>query len=413
MTKPPEAPTKGTTNPSQQRRTIQQLRPGERVKTVLLVVKKREQVARTGNEYLALTLADKTGQVTGRVWDQVDRYKTRFEVGDVIFVEGFVELFQQAKQLKITHLEKVPRSSVDLSEFRKSSRFKTKDMRHRLKTLLKEEIRKPVMLRFLFAVIDDAETKAGFELAPAAKINHHAYLNGLLEHTLSMCQLALLIARHYQHWYADLLDSDYLIAGALLHDIGKIWELSADLDIEYTDQGRLLGHIVIGVELVTRILDRLGIADEEMNLRLKHLILSHHGELEFGAVVKPQTPEAQVLHFIDQIDSRLNMFAGALDSAEQSWSDYVRPLGRSVFAGLNRASEKPSKQLPEPKPRHVVDPPKENVPPAPPRIPEPPPPMEEHPESVALEMLETIDEEKAMPTDRSTKETIDLFTRGS
>ena len=418
MTKPPEMPTGGTTNTSKPRTTIQQLRPGQRIKTLLLVVKKREQVARTGNEFLALTLADKTGQVTGRVWDNVDRYKARFEVGDVVFVEGLVELFQKAKQLKIAHLERVPIASVDLSEFRKASRFKTKDMKRQLESLLKEEVRKPVMLKFLLAVIDDAETKAGFALAPAAKINHHAYLSGLLEHTLSMCQLALLVGRHYQHWYPDLLDTDYLIAGTLLHDMGKIWELSADLDIEYTDQGRLLGHTVIGVELVTRILDRLGIDDQEMNLRLKHLILSHHGKLEFGAVVKPQTPEAQVLHYIDQIDSRLNMFAEALNSTEQSWSDYVRPLGRSIFAGLDRRSVKSSKQVPEPKPKPVVDPPEKAVLPAPPMIPDPPPPIGEYTPSAALERLETIDDEQAnssetKPMDESTEETFDLFSRRS
>jgi 3'-5' exoribonuclease len=315
------------------RLSVEAIRPGRNVETILLTLDKRTQTTRAGKPYLALWLGDRTGRISARLWEDADHYAALFESGDFVRVRALAETYNGQTQLKLNDLEKVPDDQVELSDFQRTAIRDIDEMRSELHLLVENQIEKPELKRLLQALISDEPLGGLFAKAPAAKINHHAYIGGLVEHTLSMCNLAVAIGRHYQTELPGLLDTDYLIAGALLHDFGKAWELSYDRSIDYTSVGRLLGHITIGVEILTKLLDQLGIDDVEMALRLKHMILSHHGQLEYGASVLPQTPEAQVLHFIDQIDSRMNMFSEAIGSTEERWTGYVRSLGRFVFAG--------------------------------------------------------------------------------
>lgn len=309
------------------------MRPGQRFRGILLVHDKRLQTARTGNAYLALTVGDRSGRLAARVWDEAEAYGRRFQAGDFIFVDGVIDAFRGRPQLRVSHLEQVSDSAVRTEDFLPASDFDSEEMLDQLRQLVRVEVSAEPIRHLLLEILSDSEVVEALARSPAAKGNHHAYLAGLLEHSLSMTRLAVSVADHYAVQYPGLLDRDLLIAGAILHDIGKIWELTARRQIDYTDAGRLVGHIVLGVELITRVLARLEIRDAELSLRLKHMVLSHHGELEYGAVVKPQTPEAQVLHYLDQIDARLNMFAGAIDEADGPWSAYQRPLGRQVYAG--------------------------------------------------------------------------------
>jgi 3'-5' exoribonuclease len=319
--------------PPSPRVPVSELASGRRLRSVFLVLSKRTDVTRAGDPYLSLTLGDKTGQVQARVWENAAAYGGLFEAGDFLFVDGFAETYRGEVQLRVQHLERVAANAVDEADFVRASAFAPDEMLARLRALLADVIEDAGLARLLAELLDDAEIAAALRRAPAAKTNHHAYLAGLLEHTLSLCELATAVGRHYERQYPGLLRTELLVAGALLHDLGKVWELSAGRHIEYTDVGNLLGHITLGVERLTRAAAAVGLEDDELLLRLKHMILSHHGEPEFGAVVPPKTPEAQVLHYLDQIDARLNIFAGALGGLEGGWTGWVSPLRRTLYAG--------------------------------------------------------------------------------
>ncbi|MBN1946252.1 MAG: HD domain-containing protein [Bradymonadales bacterium] len=315
------------------RTAVSDLRPGERVTTTLLTLDKQALVTRTGAPYLSLLLGDRSGQVNAKVWEKAELYEQSVDSGDIIRVDAHVETYKGQVQLRVVHLERAALDGIDIGEFLPASRFDRGQMMSELRQLVARELNDPDVRRVLLAVLGNQEVAQGLLRAPAAKLNHHAYIGGLLEHTLSMCRLAQQIARHYARQYPNLLDTDLLVAGAVLHDIGKIWELSSEPHIDLTDAGRLLGHIPLAVALLDRVLKSLDLEDTALALRLKHMILSHHGEYEYGAVVLPQTPEAQVLHYLDQVDAKLNMFADAIERTEGSWSAYVKPLGHFVYAG--------------------------------------------------------------------------------
>jgi 3'-5' exoribonuclease len=328
-------------NPKQTRERINvsQILPGELIETGLLVLEKRLQNTRAGGSFLALKLGDATGSINGRIWDDVIAYDGLFEAGDIIAVEALAETYKSVLQLKIKRLRLIPEAECDLSLFYPASQYDTEEMFNGLCKLIAEEIEDERVSRLLLSLLRDPEISGRFCRVPAAKVNHHAYLGGLLEHTLSMSKIAAQLGDHYRQYYPGLLNRDLLIAGAVLHDLGKIYELLDSQGFNYTTEGRLLGHIIIGLQLVEDAAKRLGIEDKELMLQLKHLIASHHGELDFGAVVQPQTAEAQILHYIDQIDSRLNMFSGAIENTSGEWSEYVRPLGRALYKGKISSSQ--------------------------------------------------------------------------
>lgn len=308
------------------------------VESIFMVAAKAIRETRNGDPYLAMTLQDRTGTIETRCWDNAIAFSQRFEVDDFVAVRGRVSSFREELQLTLVDLERVDDDLVDLSDFMPHSRWSTHVLFEALTTLIEREIKSSEVRRFLSALFEDEDFKKRYLRAPAAKANHHSFLGGLIEHSLSMARLALSIGRHYEAYYPQMIDTDLLIAGAIIHDMGKIEELSYRRSFDYSTTGRLVGHITLGAQWVADISTSMSPPlDPNLMVQLQHLVLSHHGLLEYGSPVTPRTPEAVLLHQIDMIDSRMNMCWNAcqthLESADglESWTDYQRLFNGSVY----------------------------------------------------------------------------------
>ena len=317
---------------------ISELADDSAIETTFLVAAKSVRETRTGNPYLCLTLQDRTGTIEARGWDNADVLEKRFEVDDFVAVRGRVSSYKGELQITVSDLERLEEDRVDLGDYLPHSRWAAQPMFAALQELISEEVKSEEVRRFLDALFADERRRRDFTRAPAAVSNHHAYLAGLLEHTLSMARIAAGLARHYDAYYPGFLDGDLLLAGCVLHDFGKIDELSYGRSFDYSTPGRLVGHIVGGAQLVERIANELTPAlDANLVMQLQHLVLSHHGKREYGAPVVPLTPEALLLHQIDMIDSRINNAWNACkelvdgDDSDRSWSDYQRNFGGFLY----------------------------------------------------------------------------------
>jgi 3'-5' exoribonuclease len=250
-------------------------------------------------------------------------------------------MYHQLPQLKLFDLEVVSKEVVDPLDFIAASAWSVESMFIQLKDLLIEHLRSPANRAFAHAILCDEPLIARLKQAPAAKSNHHNYLGGLLEHILSMMRVALGLCDHYARYYPNLIDRDLVLLGCLLHDIGKCEELSWERSFEYTTEGQLIGHIPRGMEIVDEVASRMSPPPPAgLILQLKHLVLSHHGRLEYGSPVRPRTPEAILLHEIDMIDSRMGMCAMISRNAPQPspanpdrWSEHHRALDTRLYLG--------------------------------------------------------------------------------
>lgn len=310
------------------------------VETVFLAADKSVRETRNGDPYLCITLQDRTGTIEGRGWDNALALDGRFDSDDFIAVRGRVSSYRGELQITVADVERVDDDSVDLGDYLPHSRWDADAMFAALRELVERDVRSDEVRRFLFALFDDDEWRQGFVQAPAAVSNHHAYLAGLLEHSLSMARLAVHLGRHYNAYYPGFVDADLLVAGCIIHDMAKAEELQFRRSFDYTTEGRLVGHIARGAELVGQVAAGLDPPlDEHLTTQLKHLVLSHHGKQEFGAPVTPKSPEAILLHQIDMIDSRMNMGWNACkellegENPTEDWSDYQRNFGRFLYVG--------------------------------------------------------------------------------
>jgi 3'-5' exoribonuclease len=302
---------------------IKDIQEGDAVEGLYAVREKRLASTRRGDAFLTVLLADRTGDVEAKVWDGAEEFSSRFKTGDVLLIRGSATSYRGRIQLTLSGLEAVT-GEVDSSLFLESSAVSSGVMVMRLRKLM-QEVRNPNLKALIERFFVDAQFMRLFEKAPAAKNFHHNYLGGLLEHTLSVCGIILQVADHYPH-----LDRDLLLAGGFLHDIGKIRELSWDLQIDYTGEGRLVGHLVQGTLMVEEKLQSLKAFPQDLAARLKHLILSHHGEYEFGSPKRPKFLEAFVLHLADDLDAKVNGLGRLFerDSREGAWTDYSRLFER-------------------------------------------------------------------------------------
>lgn len=322
---------------------VEQLVEGETIRAVFLVTDKSIRATKSGKPFLALTLSDKSGSIDAKVWEQAEAIATRFEADDFVAVEAQVDSWQSNLQLNVRDIQKLDDSAVAFEDFVPVSRWPRHALLEQLQGVVRAQVSSADLQRFFDALFADEALMQRYETAPAATGNHHAFLGGLVEHSLSMTRLAVQIGQHYGAYYPGLLDTDLLIAGTVLHDIGKCYELSYSRSFSYTDEGQLVGHIVQGVEMVTAIAARLKPAlPAELLTQIKHLILAHHGKKEFGSPVLPRTPEAMVLHEIDMIDSRMNMLANIAEQHDPgadnaAWSGYQRLFQGRVFLGNARA----------------------------------------------------------------------------
>jgi len=311
---------------------IKDIKENAKIEGNYLVKSKSIGQTRQGNSFLTLTLGDKTGTIEAKVWDKVEEISEQFKEGNIVTIAGQANTYRNQIQIQIHEL-KQNKSPIDPTIFQESSPKDIPHMLSDLKTLVKQ-----IQNRHLRTLIDsfmaDHHFVTQFKKAPAAKHFHHGYLGGLLEHTLSVSQMAVLVSEHYPE-----LDCDLLLSGAILHDIGKVEELTHEPTIEYSNKGRLLGHIVLGVMMVEEKLKSQKDFPSELALRLKHLILSHHGEFDFGSPKRPKFLEAFALHLIDDMDAKIHGLSRLLkdDRQEGSWTVFNNLLQRYFYKGDSSA----------------------------------------------------------------------------
>lgn len=308
---------------------IADLKFGDPVRDIFLLSEKNLAKKKDGNSYLTVTFSDKTGEIKGVMWDNVDQTARTVSSGDFVMVEGDTSEYKGVQQLVVRSMEKYSEHMIDPGDFLPSTKRDPEEMFERLLMVI-ESIEKVYMKDLFEAFWRDTNFLSNFKAAPAAKNMHHAYIGGLLEHTLSMASLADKIAGHYRG-----IDRDLLIAGAVLHDIGKTIEYTYRFAIDYSDKGRLLSHIAIGLEMLNEKLNEINDFPDEQAILLKHMIISHHGAREFGSLEPPKTIEAMILNYIDEIDAKVNGVRDFMDreGGGEGWTSYHRVLGRHFYIG--------------------------------------------------------------------------------
>jgi 3'-5' exoribonuclease len=310
------------------------IKEDDQVRGQYLVKAKRMGSTKKGDAFLTLTLSDRTGDLEAKVWERADAVSRLFNEGDILDIEGYATSYRGQLQLILSELKTVegvedPELFVEVTQ--QDVPVMMAQLREILRGIGHSQI-KALVDRFLA----DRKFVALFKKAPAAKSFHHSYIGGLLEHTLSVCRMAGTVAEQYPD-----LDRDLLVAGAFLHDIGKVKELRFGGLIDYTDEGRLIGHLSLGVSMVDEKLESLTGFPEEIGVRLKHLILSHHGEYAFGSPKRPKFLEAFALHLIDDLDAKMNGLKRFMDRDRQEgrWTEFNRLFERYFLkSGMMRAA---------------------------------------------------------------------------
>ncbi|UXR64509.1 HD domain-containing protein [Bdellovibrio bacteriovorus] len=303
--------------------------------SLFLVKEKNVSVGKNGRPFMGLQLGDATGSIDARLWDRVDELSREFEVGDILKVKGLVQIFQNRKQLIVHRLERVESSTVDMADFIPATARNSEDMMVELLQMVRT-MKNDYLRQLVLDTLEDPEIRPMVLRAPAAKSIHHAWLGGLLEHILSICKIMDFMGTHY-----SFLNRDLLLFGAIFHDIGKIWELSYDNGISYTDRGRLIGHMQIACELIDKKSSRILGFSEELRDICKHIILSHHGKLEYGSPKRPKFLEAMVVAMVDDFDSKVATVKTIMDNERGSgekWSRYSELFDRYFL--LDDMSEK-------------------------------------------------------------------------
>ncbi|MFW5489999.1 MAG: 3'-5' exoribonuclease YhaM family protein [Desulfovibrio sp.] len=308
---------------------IQDIQDGQTIDGLYAVADARQAESRNG-PYWNLTLRDATGSVGAKIWSPLSLSVPPLLGGMIVSVNAKAGTYRDQLQLTVNSLDVFdgdPDPAM-LSKLVPISDPPPDELLEQLEDLLREHLQHKPWKTLCFKVLGDEEIRAKLLAAPGAKAIHHAYVGGLLEHTLAVTRVSLELAKLYPD-----LDRDVLLTAAAFHDLGKAWELTGGLEQDFTDQGRLLGHIQIGLEVLTPFLNKSKSLGPELALHLKHCILAHHGELAFGSPKRPKTSEALILHFADMIDSKLKTYNESFaDDAEQGdWSPYVRSMERFLF----------------------------------------------------------------------------------
>jgi 3'-5' exoribonuclease len=309
---------------------IENLKAGEKVSSSFLVADKNLAYSQKGAPYLNIRFQDKTGEIDGKVWDNAGEWDGQFKKGDIVKVYGRILSYKNNLQLSVLELKRLMDDEIELTDYFPAAKQAPDEMFSELMTYV-ETIRTPCLKRLLDAFFDDETLRALFKRAPAAKGFHHVYLGGLLEHTLSVTKLLDATTQHYKD-----VNRDLLLTGGLLHDIGKIYEFDFDRLVQYSDEGRLIGHIVMGVEMVNEKLALIEDFPKTLAMELRHLILSHHGVLEFGSPKRPKTLEALIVHHIDDMDAKVNAFQTFVDDApddDTNWTPFHKLLERFIYKG--------------------------------------------------------------------------------
>lgn len=325
------------------------LEANQQVNGVFLVHLKDVRQKKTGEPYLSLILADKTGDIDAKMWDNVSDVLDTFEKDDFLKVKGLAQVYQNKIQLTIHRLQKADEREVDCADFFPSSKRNADEMFAEVRAIV-AGFANPHLKALLYAFFDDEDFARMYKLAPAAKTIHHAWLSGLIEHVLSLCTLAKITAAHYEG-----IDVDLLLTGVLLHDAGKIHELFYRRSFGYSDEGQLLGHIIIGLRMLDEKIRQVPEFPAKLRTLVEHMILSHHGELAFGSPKPPMFPEALLLHLLDNMDSKMEAMRSLVERDKQvegCWTGWSGALDRTALKKekyLHGSGElKPAADVPPP-----------------------------------------------------------------
>jgi 3'-5' exoribonuclease len=302
--------------------------PNEVATVQLLVLSKEIRQKKTGEPYLTLHLADRSGEIEAKMWDNVAEVLDAFQRDDFVKVKGLVQIYQNRVQFTVHKLRRLEEHEVDLSDYFPCSERDPEEMFRELRGII-SSFADSNLRALLEAVFSDADLVRLYKMAPAAKSIHHACRGGLLEHVLSLCTLSRLVGSHYPQ-----IDVDLLTTGAILHDIGKLEELFYTRSFGYSPDGQLLGHIILGLRLLNKTFDRLPDFPPRLRTLVEHMVLSHHGELEFGSPKTPMFAEAMLLHHLDNLDSKMDAIRGALKRDKQvegEFTGWIAPLERVLL----------------------------------------------------------------------------------
>lgn len=324
-----------------ERRFVSQLAHNEHVSQVFMASDKQLRPNRNGNLYLQLQLSDKSGAIATRLWNASENDYRGFENGDYVLVDGQTQLFQGNMQMIANSIRRARADEVDESDFVTLQSAEIDKLAARLTEILRS-IQTPELRNLAECFLMDNEFMSKFTSAPAGMKNHHAYRGGLLEHVLGLMELVLLVAPRYPQ-----LDQDKLLVGAFLHDAAKTDELSYERDIAYTDEGQLLGHMILAISMIDEKVEEAERLSGEsfpksLVTEIKHMVISHHGEYEYGSSKLPMTLEAVALHHLDNLDAKMASFTQLIKdcpNVESNWTQYHANLGRKLYKGASSAEE--------------------------------------------------------------------------
>jgi len=298
------------------------------ITTTFVVAAKQIKPKKTGDLYIALTLADRTGQIEAKVWDNVQEVIDSFDQDDFIKVKALLNKYNNRFQLTIHKLRKCEEHEVDFSDYLPKTDKDVEQLWQSVREYV-ASFRNDYLRSLIQAFMADPEIEMRYKNAPAAKALHHAFVGGLLDHVVSLFRSCDLVSRNY-----PAIDRDLLMSGAFLHDIGKLHELSYARSISYTTSGQLLGHMIIELEMLQKKISLVPGFPPELKILLEHMIISHHGQYEFGSPKLPMFPEALMLHYLDDLDSKMESMRAQLEreaDSEDAWTGYNPSLGRPIL----------------------------------------------------------------------------------
>jgi 3'-5' exoribonuclease len=307
---------------------VKDLTADQPITTFFLVHEKEIRNTASGKPYLRMELGDRSGTVEARMWEQFEILAKDVARDDFVKVQARVEIYRNRPQLALQQFRIARPEEIDIADYLPHTPYDVEELYKKLLGYI-ERMKNPWLKQLVSTVLSDPHVISCYKRAPAAKVMHHAYLGGLLEHVVGLCGLATQIAAHYPE-----LDVDLLLTAAMLHDVGKLDELCYERSLGYTTEGQLLGHIVMELETVSHAMDKIAGFPAKLKTVVQHILISHHGEYEFGSPKLPMIREALVFHYMDDLDSKLGAVRAALaipPVGDDEWSVYSAALGRKFL----------------------------------------------------------------------------------
>jgi 3'-5' exoribonuclease len=318
---------------------VKDLTADQTITGFFLVHEKEVRNTNNGKPYLRMELGDRSGSIEARMWDQFEACAKGVNRDDFVKVQARVEIYRNKPQLSLQQFRVAKPEEIDLSDFLAHTPFNVEEMYKELLASA-EGMKNPWLKALVLKILSDPQTAMRYKRAPAAKVMHHAYIGGLLEHVVGLCGLSKLVAVHYPE-----LDVDLLLTAAMLHDVGKLDELCYERSVAYTTEGQLLGHIVMELETVAKAMEEIEGFPAKLKAVVQHILISHHGQYEFGSPKLPMIREALVFHYLDDMDSKVAAVRAAMtvESGEEEWSAYSGALGRKFLRLERYLADEPSK----------------------------------------------------------------------